>query len=113
MRTWGFLTNHAHVLIHIARDPRATVREIALATGITERAAHAVVKDLREASIVIAQRDGRQNVYSVDASALATHPRWAASEMKIPRPLIDATLRGLGRVAGENALRQKPRRRSS
>ena len=113
MRTWGFLTNHAHVLIHIARDPRATVREIALAVGITERAAHAVVKDLREASIVIARRCGRQNVYSVDAAALAKHPRWAASEMEIPQSLVDATLRGLGDVAAEDAFRQKPRRRSS
>ena len=105
MRIWGFLTNHAHVLIQIARNPRSTVREVALATGITERAAHAVLKDLREAGIVIAQRDGRQNVYRVDPGALANHPHWAASGMEIPRALIEATLRGLGRVAQEAANR--------
>lgn len=105
MRIWGFLTNHAHVLIQIARNPRSTVREVALATGITERAAHAVLKDLREAGIVIAQRNGRQNVYRVDAAALANHPHWAASGMEIPSALIEATLRGLGRVAQEAANR--------
>lgn len=99
MRTWGFLTNHAHVLIQIARNPRSTVREIALTAGITERAAHAVLKDLRQAGIIIAHRHGRQNVYRVDTEALASHPRWAATDMQIPKALIEATLRGLGRVA--------------
>jgi DNA-binding IclR family transcriptional regulator len=103
MRTWGFLTNHAHVLIQITRNPRATVREVALATGITERATHAVLKDLREAAIVVARRDGRQNVYQIDPVALAQHPRWAASAMEIPKPLVEATLRGLARVAAGDA----------
>ena len=103
MRAWGFLTNHAHVLIQIARNPRSTVREIALSAGITERATHAVLKDLREAGIIVAQRNGRKNVYRVDPVALASHPRWAASDMPIPKPLIEATLRGLERVAAAGA----------
>lgn len=103
MRAWGFLTNHAHVLIQIARNPRSTVREIALSAGITERATHAVLKDLRDAGIVIAQRNGRKNVYRVDPVALAKHPRWGASDMMIPKPLIEATLRGLERVATAGA----------
>jgi DNA-binding transcriptional ArsR family regulator len=103
LRAWGFLTNHAHALIQIAQNPHSTVREVALATGITERATHAVLKDLRDAGIIIAQRNGRQNVYQVDAVALAKHPRWAASDMPIPKPLIEATLRGLVRVAAAGA----------
>ena len=103
MRAWGFLTNHAHVLIQVARNPRSTVREIALSAGITERATHAMLKDLRDAGIVIAQRNGRQNVYQVDPVALAEHRRWAASDMPIPKPLIEATLRGLVRVAAAGA----------
>jgi len=99
LRAWGFLTNHAHVLIQIARNPCSTVREIALSTGITERATHSLLKDLRDAGIILVQRNGRQNVYQVNAVALAAHPRWAASDMPIPKPLIEATLRGLARVA--------------
>jgi predicted transcriptional regulator len=99
MRTWGFLTNHAHVLIQIARDPRSTVREIAQSTGITERAAHAVLRDLRDSKIVLAKREGRKNAYEVDVQALANYPRWAASEMHIPRALIEATIKGLAEVA--------------
>ncbi len=98
-KSWGFLTNHAHVLIQIARDPRSTVREIASAAGITERATHSVLSDLREGGIVHATRDGRNNVYSIDIQTLVKGERWSASDMEIPQSLIDATLRGLAGVA--------------
>ncbi len=98
-KSWGFLTNHAHVLIQIARDPRSTVREIANAAGITERATHSVLSDLREDGIVLATRDGRNNVYSIDTQILVKGDRWSASDMEIPQSLIDATLRGLAGVA--------------
>ena len=98
-KSWGFLTNHAHVLIQIARDPHATVREIANAAGITERATHSVLSDLREGGIVHATRDGRNNVYSIDIQTLVKGERWSASEMEIPQSLIDATLRGLAGMA--------------
>lgn len=99
-RTWGFLTNHAHVLVQIARDPRSTVREIAYATGITERAAHSVLGDLRQDGIISARREGRRNVYQINPETLMSRNRWGATDMEIPRPLIDATIRGLARVAG-------------
>ncbi len=99
MKSWGFLTNHAHVLIQIARDPRSTVREIAESAGITERATHSVLTDLREDGVVVAKRNGRRNVYSINLQRLVNGDRWSASDMEIPQPLIDATLRGLARVA--------------
>lgn len=113
MRTWGFLTNHAHVLIQIARNPRSTVRQIALATGITERAAISVLHDLRGAGIVRTTRDGRQNVNEVDPAALAKHRPWGASDMEIPASLIDATLRGLARLAAGMASSDQQRSKSA
>ncbi len=44
--TWGFLTNHAHVLLCIARDLQSRVRDIAEQVGITERAAQRILADL-------------------------------------------------------------------
>jgi DNA-binding MarR family transcriptional regulator len=41
--TWVFLTNHAHVLLCIARDPRSRARDIADQVGITERAAQRIL----------------------------------------------------------------------
>ncbi len=96
---WGFLTNHAHVLMQIARNPRSTLREIALATGITERAAISVLHDLRNAGIVASERKGRQNVNRIDFQMLAAHRPWGASSMEIPKALIDATLGGLAKLA--------------
>ena len=98
MGTWGFLTNHAHVTIQIARNPRATVREIALGSGITERATISVLHDLRGAGIVSSKREGRQNVNEIDFEVLAAHRPWGASNMDIPEPLIEATLQGLARL---------------
>ena len=100
MGAWGFLTNHAHALVQVARNPRSTVREIALASGITERATIGVLNDLRRAGILRTERDGRQNVNDVDLAALARHRPWGASQMEIPDSLIDATLRGLSQIAG-------------
>jgi hypothetical protein len=52
MPSWGFLTNHARVLLCIAHDPGARLRDIAASLGITER---------------IRQKDGRRNRYEIQA----------------------------------------------
>ena len=65
MPEWNFLTNHARVLLCIARDPGVRLREIASTLGITERTAFGVVADLTDAGYVIKQRDGRRNRYEI------------------------------------------------
>jgi hypothetical protein len=67
MMTWSFLTNHARVLLCIAHDPGARLRDISASLGITERSAHGIVTDLAEAGYVIKQKDGRRNRYQVQA----------------------------------------------
>ena len=71
MRRWGFLTTHALVLIHVTQHPHSTVRDIATAVGVTERAAHSVLRDLRDSRIVEAERAGRRNSYTVSFEHLA------------------------------------------
>jgi hypothetical protein len=67
MRTWGFLTNHALVLLCIARDPGARLRDIAASVGITERSAFGIVSDLAVAGYVVKEKGGRRNRYRVEA----------------------------------------------
>lgn len=67
MPTWGFLTNHALVLLCIARDPGARLRDIAASVGITERSAFGIVSDLAEAGYVVKEKGGRRNRYRVEA----------------------------------------------
>ncbi len=67
MATWGFLTNHARVLLCIARDPGVRLRDIADNVGITERSAYGIVTDLTEAGYVLKRKDGRRNRYQIQA----------------------------------------------
>jgi DNA-binding IclR family transcriptional regulator len=70
---WGFLTNHALVLLELARHPNSTLREIALAVGLTERAVIALLRAVEEEGIVTRWKDGRRNRYSVDLRAVMDH----------------------------------------
>jgi DNA-binding transcriptional ArsR family regulator len=70
---WGLLTNHALVLIHVIEHPRSTLRDIADAVGITDRAALSLLRALEADSIVSRRRDGRRNEYTVDVDALLAH----------------------------------------
>jgi hypothetical protein len=67
MPTWGFLTNHARVLLCIARDPGVRLRDIAVSVGITERSAFAIVSDLVVAGYIVKEKGGRRNRYRVEA----------------------------------------------
>jgi len=67
MEGWSFLTNHARVLLCIARDPGVRLRDIASSLGITERSAHGFVTDLTAAGYVVKQKDGRRNRYQIQA----------------------------------------------
>jgi hypothetical protein len=73
-RHWTFLTNHARVLVEIARDPNNRLRDIAAGIGITERAAQGIVNDLEEAGYITRTRIGRRNRYSVDPTRPFRHP---------------------------------------
>lgn len=71
---WTFLSNHAHVLICLARDPEQTLREVAARVGITERAVQMILADLEEAGIVSRKREGRRNRYTIHANKPLRHP---------------------------------------
>ncbi|HVB92304.1 MAG TPA: helix-turn-helix domain-containing protein [Acidimicrobiales bacterium] len=65
MSEWGFLTNHARVLVCIAHDPEVRLRDIATTLGITERSAFAIVTDLTLSGYVVKDKQGRRNRYQI------------------------------------------------
>ncbi|HEY5358218.1 MAG TPA: helix-turn-helix domain-containing protein [Streptosporangiaceae bacterium] len=87
MATWSFLTNHARVLLCIARDPDARLRDVAGSLGITERSAHGIVSDLAEAGYVIKRKDGRRNRYQIQA-----HLPWPGAGAGAGEPAIGEVL---------------------
>ena len=71
---WDFLTNHAHVLLCLRRDPTARMRDVAAAVGITERAAQRIVAELEEDGYLSRERDGRRNRYVLHEGRSLRHP---------------------------------------
>ena len=71
---WTFLTNHAHVLLCLAREPEVRMRDVATLVGITERAVQRIVADLEEAEYVERSRHGRRNRYAVRTDLPLRHP---------------------------------------
>jgi DNA-binding IclR family transcriptional regulator len=65
--SWSFLTNHARVLLCIARDPGVRLRDIAASLDITERSAFGILTDLAEAGYVVKEKNGRRNHYHIQA----------------------------------------------
>jgi len=67
MGEWSFFTNHGLVLVAIAKRLQSTAREIGDAVGITERAAHKIIRDLEEAGYITKTKVGRKNQYKIHA----------------------------------------------
>jgi len=72
--TWTFLSNHAHVLLCIARDRDTRVRDIAADVGITERATQRILNELVDANVLRRERVGRRNHYEIEADVPLRHP---------------------------------------
>lgn len=62
---WTFLSNHGHVLVSLAKEPKSRMRDIADAVGITERAVQQIVRDLVVQGYVHKEKIGRRNQYAV------------------------------------------------
>jgi MarR family len=82
--SWSFLTYHARVLLLVAHDPEARLRDIAASLNITERGAFGILTDLVEAGYVVKEKNGRRNRYHV--------------QVHLPLPEPDGRERTVGEV---------------
>ena len=82
MPPFSFLTNHGAVLLCIAEDPQARMRDIAATVDITERAAQRIVADLIEHGYVERTRDGRRNSYTVRTELMVAMPNQRDVELQ-------------------------------
>ncbi len=71
---WNFFSNYAHVLVCLAENPDARLRDVAERVGITERTALRVVTHLEEAGILTRVKVGRRNSYVIDPDKRLRHP---------------------------------------
>ena len=71
---WTFLTNHAHVMIILAKNPEIVLREVASLVGITERAVQRIIADLERDEFLVRERVGRRNSYRIRKDRPLRHP---------------------------------------
>ena len=71
---WTFFSNYAHVLVCLAEDPQARLRDVAGRVDITERTAVRLISQLDEAGILKRVKEGRRNSYVIDTSKNLRHP---------------------------------------
>jgi DNA-binding transcriptional ArsR family regulator len=74
MANWTFITNHAAVLIYLAKNPIITARQMALEIGITERAVRTIIADLETEGYIEKAKEGRRIRYSVKVDLPLRHP---------------------------------------
>jgi len=77
-RQWNFLSNHGLIILHLVQNPRATLREVALATGLTERAVYQIVRELEEGKFILKRKVGRRNVYTINRRTILEHPAYGS-----------------------------------
>lgn len=85
--TWVFLTNHAQVLLCIARDPDIRARDIADQVKITERAAQRILADLVAEGYLKRTKIGRRNRYQINRRGQLRHPAFVRN--REIGPLLD------------------------
>jgi DNA-binding MarR family transcriptional regulator len=71
--SWTLLTGHGHVLVEIARNPDARIRDISPVVGLTERTVQAIVADLEAAGYLTRTRMGRRTRYTVNSDSSFRH----------------------------------------
>lgn len=71
---WTFLTNHAQILVCLAREPDLRIRVIAERVGITQRAVQRILVELEEGGSLSHVREGRRSLYAVDLDCPLRHP---------------------------------------
>ncbi len=86
---WTFLTNHAVVLICIARNPDVRLRDIARSAGLTERAVARITADLENEGYVVVSRVGRRNHYALNPEMPFRHPLVADHQVSMLLELVE------------------------
>ncbi len=93
--SWGFFTNHLLILLAVANDGSRTVRELATKAEITERAAVAILNQLRAEGVIDTVREGRRNTHTIDFDAFRSFSGWSFATWAIPQQLVAVAANGI------------------
>lgn len=71
---WTFLTNHFHIVLVLARDPKMRIRDLAEQVGITQRAVQRILAELIAEQVLVVRKEGRRNTYDINRNERLRHP---------------------------------------
>ncbi len=74
MGEWTLFSNHGHVLVCLANNNEARLRDVAAEVGITERAVQNILRELQNSGIVQVSKHGRCNRYQINTRKSLRHP---------------------------------------
>jgi hypothetical protein len=103
---WTLLTGHGHVLVEIARNPDARIRDISSVVGLTERTVQVIVADLEAAGYLARTRIGRRTRYTVNPDSPFRHS--AQQGLRVGPVLDQLTAMADADVPGPETARRHP-----
>ena len=92
MSDWTLLTNHAHVLILLARDSDLRMRDLAQAIGITERGVARIVSELVSDGYLAVEKQGRRNHYTIERDRPFRHSVEEGASVEDLLALVDGQI---------------------
>lgn len=105
MSNWTLFSNHGHVLVCLARNSEARLRDVAADVGITERAVQKIVRDLQDGDMISVTKTGRRNCYRIHKKQSLRHPLEAACNL---RDLIKVVNKETGSAPADAVLVNEP-----
>ena len=73
MDNWTFLSDHAHVLIALAREPRSGTPRLARVTGVDESTVAEILRDLEAGGYIRHEREGSTDFTFIDRDKPLRH----------------------------------------
>ena len=74
MADWTFLTDHAHVLVLLARDPRTAPADLAAELGMPAGEVDAILSDLLAGGYISEQPGNEHPIHVVNRALPLRHP---------------------------------------
>ncbi len=96
-KTWSLLSRHGHALLHLAKNPRLRLVDLAREMNMTERSVRLLIGSLGRTEFVRIVKTGRNNTYQLDLDRQLPNP----FESHIPlRGIVALALQDKDSVSG-------------
>ena len=106
MGDWTLFSNYGHVLVCLARNREARLRDVAAEVGITERAVQTIVRDMQDAGFITVTKQGRCNRYRINRRKSLRHS--LESHCSVGKLLSLVARPAPGRPADESEMEPTP-----